>query len=320
LTKTADLAEQLLLLHSQLPQLQFAPEEDSTADQIPAARPYLAHYGLHTLTLQPGIRHFLGAIKCRDYTIACQYWLPPTPTGTVFVVHGYFDHTGLYGHLIQYLIHKNLVVVAFDLPGHGLSDGEQVSIGSFDHYVEVFEEILKHANTHLPRPWHCVGQSTGGAIALKHLLDESDNKHLFTNIALLAPLLHPRLWRSNRLVYLVANLFLSRIKRSFKNNSSDKAFVTFLDSQDPMQARHIPLAWIGAMKRWIEEFHDSPRSSYSLAIIQGDCDETLDWQYNLRQFKDKLPQADIHVIRGAQHHLSNETEQLRNQIFAAMGF
>lgn len=320
MTKTIDLAEQLLLLHAQLPRLQFAPNEDSTASQIPAARPYLDHYGLAHLATQTTTQHFLGAVKCQRYTIACQYWLPPAPLGTVFVVHGYFDHTGLYGHLIQYLINKKLAVVAFDLPGHGLSDGEQGSIASFDHYVDVFEEILDLAKTRLPEPWHCVGQSTGGAIVLKHLLDKPVDMHLFTNIALLAPLLQPRFWRSNRLVYLVARLFLSRVKRSFENNSGDKAFLTFLESNDPLQTRHIPLAWIGAMKHWIEEFHDSPTSPCPLVIVQGDCDGTLDWQYNLRQFKDKLPAVKIQIIKGARHHLANETEQLRRQIFAAMGF
>jgi alpha-beta hydrolase superfamily lysophospholipase len=320
LTEIDFLAARLQSLHVQLPKLSFEPDADTVSTHLPEAKTYLDHYNLSYLSEQASVRHYIGSVKCSGYTIACQYWLPTEPTGTAFVVHGYFDHAGLYGHLFQYLLDKNLVVVAFDLPGHGLSDGEQVSIASFDHYVEVFEEILAAANNHLPQPWHSIGQSTGGAIVLKHLLEETSNNHLFTHISLLAPLLHPRRWHSNRLVYLIAHRFLSRLKRRFLTNSGDPAFLAFLNSQDPLQARHIPLEWIGAMKRWTEEFHDLPISSYPLSIIQGDQDSTLDWRYNLKKLCDKLPQAKIHIIKDARHHLVNETDAIRTQVFEAMGF
>ncbi|RLA45418.1 MAG: alpha/beta hydrolase [Gammaproteobacteria bacterium] len=329
------LLDQLQRLHLQLPKLTFDPGRDTPGSLLPGADIYLDHYGLESLTTnsgaklsgskltgtkQAGTQHFLGSTQSCGYTIACQYWLPAAPTGTVFVVHGYFDHVGLYGHLFQYLLNKNLAVVAFDLPGHGLSDGEQVSIASFDHYVEVFDSILDFATSHMPQPWHSVGQSTGGAIVLKHLLEEASDKHMFHNIALLAPLLHPYKWQSNRLVYLLAHRFLTRITRNFSKNSGNQHFVDFLAQHDPLQAQHIPLEWIGAMKRWTEEFHDLPCNDYPLHIIQGDCDVTLDWHYNLKRFRDKLPKANIHMVTGAQHHLVNETEVLRIQAFDAMGF
>ena len=319
LSNTDLLADQLQRLHLQLPELTFNPATDTASKELPGADIYLNHYSLARLSEPDGIAHYLGANRCCNYTIACQYWLPAAPLGTVFVVHGYFDHTALYGHLIKYLLDANFAVVAFDLPGHGLSDGEQVSIASFDHYVEVFDAILAAAKAHLPQPWHCVGQSTGGAIALKHLLADSQDKHLFEHIALLAPLLHPRRWHSNRWIYLLARRFLSRVKRSFTSNSGDQAFVDFLITGDPLQAQHIPLEWLGAMKRWTEEFHDLPISAYPLTIVQGDQDATLNWRYNLKHFTRKLPEANIRMIKGAQHHLVNERLELRDQVFAAMG-
>ena len=320
MAETELLEDQLQRLRLQLPKLSFDPETDLLSADLPDAIAYLDHYNLAPLTERTDTQHFIGAIKCNGYTIACQYWLPAAPTGTAFVVHGYFDHAGLFGHLFQYLLDKNLAIVAFDLPGHGLSSGEQASIVSFDHYVDVFEAILGAAKNNLPKPWHVIGQSTGGAIVLKHLLEASTHCDIFRRIALLAPLLHPRDWRRNRLVYLIAHRFLSRLKRKFLNNSGDNAFLTFLNSQDPMQARHLPLEWIGAMKRWTEEYHDLPKSDVPLSIIQGDRDATLDWRYNLKEFRDKLPEANIHIIKGANHHLVNETEAIRTQVFEAMGF
>ncbi len=325
------LAEQLKNLHPQLPELSFDPDDDtpgsSTSTLSTIGDPYLSnvsaylnHYGLAALGEGRGLRHFLGAKKCQGYTIACQYWLPKAPVGTAFVVHGYFDHSGLYGHLFEYLLSKDLAVVAFDLPGHGLSDGERVSIASFDHYVEVFDDILDYATGHLPQPWHGIGQSTGGAIVLKHLLAENPYKPTFGKIALLAPLLHPYRWRGNRLIYALAHRFLPHIKRHFTENSGNAGFVKFVTEQDPLQARHIPLEWIGAMKRWTKEFHNLPNNDFPLKIIQGDLDKTLDWRYNLKQFRRKLPKAEIYMVSGGHHHLVNETSDLRRQAFGFMDF
>jgi len=322
-TPTA-VTDSLQRLHESLPPLSFEPENDIPSGQIPYANSYLAHYQLTDINAaaqaQHGTRHYLGQLNTAGYQVACQYWLPENAKGTVFVVHGYFDHSALYRHLFSYLLERGYAVVTFDLPGHGLSDGERASIASFDHYVEAFDGLLAACTDHLPQPWHAVGQSTGGAIVLKHLLEENDGESLFQHIALLAPLLHTRNWGTGRLTYRLLHRFISQIKRNFKANSGDGDFLNFLKHSDPLQSRYIPLEWVGSMKRWTEEFHDLPINHQSMTIVQGDSDMTLDWHYNLAKFQQKLPNAKIEMIAGGQHHLVNETESLRKQAFAAMPF
>ena len=316
--------QSLQRLHETLPPLHFVPDTDTPSQQIPDADSYLRHYKLADINTaaqaQHGTRHFLGKLNTAGYNVACQYWLPRNAKGTVFVVHGYFDHSALYRHLFSYLLERGYAVVTFDLPGHGLSDGERASIASFDHYVEAFDGLLAACADRLPQPWHAVGQSTGGAIVLKHLLEEVNGQSLFEHIALLAPLLHTRHWGRGRLTYRLLRRFISRIKRDFKTNSGDAAFLDFLKHNEPLQSRHIPLEWVGSMKRWTEEFHDLPFNHKALTIIQGDKDMTLDWRYNMAHFAQKLPNAKIEIIAGAQHHLVNEAENLRNEAFAAMPF
>ncbi len=322
------LTESLQRLHETLPVLNFTPESDTPSHQLPHAESYLRHYQLDDVVRQPdsqfspqrGTRHYLGKLHSAGYQIACQYWLPDKPIGTVFVVHGYFDHNALYRHLFNYLLQRDYAVVTFDLPGHGLSDGERASIASFDHYVEVFDGLLAACANHLPQPWHVVGQSTGGAIVLKHLLEEADGESFFEYVALLAPLLHTRHWGRSRLTYRLLRRFISRIKRDFTANSADADFLDFLKHSDPLQSRHVSLEWVGSMKRWTEEFHKLPVNHKTITIVQGDRDMTLDWRYNLAQFRQKLPNAQIGIIAGAQHHLVNEARDLRNKIFAAMPF
>lgn len=321
---TPAMTASLQRLHENLPPLNFAPDTDIPSQRIPHADDYLAHYKLIdtniTAKAQSDTLHFLGQFNTAGYNVACQYWLPKKAKGTVFVVHGYFDHSALYRHLFNYLLAFDYAVVTFDLPGHGLSDGERASIASFDHYVEAFDGLLTVCAKHLPRPWHAVGQSTGGAIVLKHLLEEKNGQSLFEHVALLAPLLHTRNWGRGRLTYQLLRRFISRVNRDFKANSADITFLNFLKHSDPLQSRYIPLEWVGSMKRWTEEFHDLPINHKALTIVQGDRDMTLDWRYNLTQFQQKLPNAKIKIITNAQHHLVNEAEALRNQVFQAMPF
>ncbi|MGE3298201.1 MAG: alpha/beta hydrolase [Porticoccaceae bacterium] len=305
-------------LRHHLPPLAFDPGIDADSRALAGAADYLRHYRLESASVAPDVRHCMGTLATHGYRIAAHYWLHPAPRGTVFVVHGYFDHVGLYGHLIRHLLGRALNVVAFDLPGHGLSDGERVTIASFDRYTEVLADILARAAA-LASPWHGVGQSTGGAILIKYLLDGEHPRPL-DRIALLAPLVHPRRWGLNRLVYLASHRWREAIDRKFMINSGDPEFLDFVQRRDPLQERHVPLEWIGAMKRWAEELHRLPPSPHPVTLVQGDADTTLDWRYNLRLLRQKLPNGRFHLVPGAQHHLVNEAEPIRTRVFAALGF
>ena len=73
------------------------------------------------------------------------------------------------------------------------------------------------------------------------------------------------------------------------------------------------------MKRWAEELHALPPSHRVATVIQGNADTTLDWRYNLRLLRKKLPCGQFHLIAGARHHLVNEIEPIRARVFATMG-
>jgi alpha-beta hydrolase superfamily lysophospholipase len=89
-----------------------------------------------------------------------------------------------------------------------------------------------------------------------------------------------------------------------------------LRDQDPLQPTRVPLDWVGAMDQWISEFAQSGKMDYPVHIIQGDNDKTLDWEYNLSQFRLKFNALQVSIIKRANHHLVNEEETLRDSIFA----
>lgn len=275
---------------------------------------YQAFYGLD-LPHRHRVRRHLGRLAVHDYEIVAQAWYPERPVATLLVLHGYYDHMGLYRHVVDWGLRMDFAVLACDLPGHGLSSGPRASINEFDEYQAVLEALLDEAKRlDLPRPWHLLGQSTGAAIVVDHLLHSPPRPELGRGI-LLAPLVRPCAWRWSRLTYEVVRRFATQIPRRFSDNSGDPDFLAFIRSKDPLQPDILPTAWVGALARWIPRIEGAGPSAHSPLIVQGEADMTVDWQHNLPVLESKFAAPEILRLPSARHHLANEREELRRRYF-----
>jgi alpha-beta hydrolase superfamily lysophospholipase len=256
----------------------------------------------------------MGLLQSGAYTLVGQCWLPVNPRATLVIVHGYYDHLGLYGHLIEWALAQGYAVLGVDLPGHGLSSGTAASIEDFSEYQQALQRLLEIA-THwqLPPPWHFCGQSMGGAIVLDHRLHAVADPR-FGELILLAPLVRPRGWWRGRLSYHLLRPWVSGIKRTFNANSQDQQFLSFVQ-QDPLQAQTLPVAWVGALEQWEARMQRATLNTCSPLIVQGDADRTVDWRYNLGFLQKKFAQPRILMIEQGRHHLVNEALAVREQYF-----
>ena len=294
----------------------FDPTSDETKAS-PLLRHYLDFYRLPTPCKQLSVS--VGTVAVNQTAIFTAAWQPPEPVGTALVVHGYMDHLGLYNHLIRFLLARNLAVLCCDLPGHGLSGGESAYIKDFANYSAVIEEMVSICQQKFPAPLYGLGQSMGGAILLKHLINHPPGvNYCFKRLNLFAPLLHPKAWSTSRRLLPLVRPFKKSIKRVFRPSSYDQEFLDFLRYQDPLQPLTIPIPWLVAVDRWAQEFEASVGSDFEVNLIQGNADKTLDWKYNLEAFKNKLPNLNLHMIDNANHHMVNEIEPLRRKIFEAI--
>jgi len=276
---------------------------------------YQHFYGLDLHARHPGLQSRLGTFEAGGYQIAAQYWRPALARGTVVLLHGYYDHMGLYRHVIDWALGMGFAVLACDLPGHGLSGGAAASIGDFAEYQVVLGALLGQAQElDLPPPWHLCGQSTGGAILLDYLLTGAPRPELGRTI-LLAPLVRPRAWGWSKFSYQMLRPFVDSIPRRFSENSNDAEFLSFLRDRDPLQPKILPTAWVGALARWIPRIEAAGHGAQSLLVVQGDADETVDWRYNLKVLEDKFEKIECLLLTGARHHLANESETLRRRYF-----
>lgn len=279
-------------------------------------RAYQDFYGLDMQRRHPGVHSRLGCFQAAGYQIVAQAWWPAEPVASILLMHGYYDHMGLYRNLVDWALRMDFAVLACDLPGHGLSSGARASINEFDEYQAVLEGLLGQAAAlGLPQPWHLCGQSTGGAILLDHLLCGATLRPELGQTILLAPLVRPRAWGWSKLSYQLVRHFIPAIPRRFSVNSSDSDFISFVHNRDPLQPRVLPTAWVGALSRWVPRIEAAPSSVLAPLIIQGDADMTVDWRHNLAVLQDKFAAADVLLLPNAQHHLVNESEALREHYF-----
>lgn len=124
---------------------------------------YLRFYSLIGLGRDGRVSSRLGRFEIGGYEIVTQLWTPENPVATLVLVHGFYDHMGLYRHVIEWALELGFAVVSCDLPGHGLSSGARASITDFAEYQLVLDRLFVEAETlQLPKPWRLCGQSTGG--------------------------------------------------------------------------------------------------------------------------------------------------------------
>ncbi|KUJ83731.1 alpha/beta hydrolase [Microbulbifer flavimaris] len=296
-------------LRDQLPRLDFSGEESL----LPELQDYRSFYNLHfPLAEKTGVGTFMAA----GFELVSQYWLVKEPRGTLFICHGYFDHTGIYGAAIRFGLERNLNVVIFDFPGHGLSSGEPVAIDTFLQYRQVLSGLLAIARDKLPGPWHAMGQSTGGAALLAYL--QYSAWQPFEKVFLLAPLVRPARWHLRKWMFYLGRFFMVAPNRGFNINTHDAEFARRQAHRDPLQSHVMSMRWLGAMVDWLHAFPKTARNDKRILVLQGTDDETVSWRYNMRVIRDRFPNSKRVIIRGARHQMINETQPFRHQILKAL--
>ena len=120
-------------------------------------------------------------------------WLPKKePKGTILFCQGYSEFIEKYDEVVAELLERNYGVVLFDWRGQGLStrlikDTQKGHINSFADFVKdaniIYQKILVAA---MPPPYHIMGHSMGGHVALRIL---QEFPHRYQKAILCAPFL-----------------------------------------------------------------------------------------------------------------------------------
>jgi alpha-beta hydrolase superfamily lysophospholipase len=91
--------------------------------------------------------------------------MPPEPRRVFVLVHGFGEHSGRYEHVGAWFAARHCAAHAFDLRGHGRSQGVRCHVRRFDELVEDLDRILARARAeHSHLPHFLLGHSMGGLV------------------------------------------------------------------------------------------------------------------------------------------------------------
>ncbi|XOV86107.1 MAG: alpha/beta fold hydrolase [Pseudomonadota bacterium] len=276
------------------------------ATASPLGRSYSRFYSLEF----PSTAHEMGLVQAGNFQVFVQKFSRHGERhGTVLMLHGYLDHSGLQAPSISRLLDLGFDVVALDHPGHGLSSGDRASIPGFQAYVDSLAAAIGHFPD-VQTPLTVMGHSMGGAIAMTYLLQHPG---VFERAVLIAPLFRPKSWRLLRTVHVFGRRLIRGQRRLFRDNTRDEEYRQFIREKDPLSPRFIPTEWVTAMFAWVRDFHQLAPVATRVLVVQGTDDGTVDWRGNIVMIRKKFPGASIHIVNEGKHQLLNEIDEWRHR-------
>lgn len=271
------------------------------------------YFSLYKIKLPENAEHHFQWFSHKDDKIAVQYYIPDSPKGSVFLVHGYYDHVGIYWPIIDFLLSKQIAVFSYDNIGHGLSTGKRAHIDSFDQYQDLLNELLIEFNESdkFPKPYTLIGQSMGGAICLEYF-KRQESFGIFDKSILFAPLVRPYQWNKSKWKFFIVKYLMpwkKYVPRKYSLRSHNKAFQDF-SLIDPLQPKVLPVAWVNAMRMWFSVFIRKPykinNSANSLTVYLASRDETIDAGFSKRVILESFCHTDFIEVPNTFHHLIQE--------------
>ncbi|WCK54221.1 lysophospholipase [Aneurinibacillus sp. Ricciae_BoGa-3] len=96
-----------------------------------------------------------------------QSWRPDNPRAVVAAIHGLGSHSGGLKHIVDYLVPRGYVIHAFDIRGHGKSEGPQAFVNKSTDFLDDAARFLEIIQAEEPTlPLFLLGHSMGGLVSL----------------------------------------------------------------------------------------------------------------------------------------------------------
>jgi lysophospholipase len=265
---------------------------------------------------------------------------PVGARGTVFLFPGRTEYVEKYSDAAAQLGRRGWATASIDWRGQGLSDrkGHRAAIGhvnDFNEFQADVDALLLHAVAlDLPRPWHVLGHSMGGPIALRSLLRRRE----FVRAVFSAPMWGLPLAPHRRLLAwgvssLAASLGLGARETPGSGKVADPAAAPFegnLLTNDPVMfewmKRQITLhpelalgtpslGWLWAALREMHALSREAAPDVPALTLLG-TDESIVDADAVHVRMASWPEGRIEMVEGARHEPLMGRAALRDRLFA----
>ncbi|MTI96508.1 MAG: alpha/beta hydrolase [Firmicutes bacterium] len=247
-------------------------------------------------------------------------WLPERQAkAVVLIIHGYGEHARRYGNVINKLVPAGYSVYAFDLRGHGESEGVRGHVDLFSHYVEdtarFMDEIVRPGTPDIPV--FCLGHSMGSIINMNYVSKYGSHLrgYVLSGTGFASPLNKPGLDFFAALLSKLtpASTIKFPLPPEFISRDSE---VVEAYRQDPLVFDRLSFRLAAEMKRALTQ-GTAAISTLTLPVLLqcGSADQSFTGQRALfenLQAEDKT----LHLYQGLKHEVYNELEADRARVLA----
>jgi alpha-beta hydrolase superfamily lysophospholipase len=254
-----------------------------------------------------------------DFELFFQSWLPNKSVGTLVVTHGLGEHSECYARLAEGLAETNLNIFAWDLRGHGRSEGKRGVIENFTDYTNDLAQFIEHLRSlKLHGPLILLGHSMGALVNLRAVLQHGpmDIKALPLSSPLVGLTLRvPELKKKAAQVlakYLPTYTLYNEV--AFSDLTRDRAVIEEY-SRDPLRHdRSSALLYLQVNENIEYVLKNANSINLPVLIQQAGDDRVVDRDASRKLF-DNLGTQDKEwiIYEGFKHEIFNETQ--RNRVF-----
>ncbi|MDP9237526.1 MAG: lysophospholipase [Chloroflexota bacterium] len=245
-----------------------------------------------------------------------RHWAPEgdAPRAHLVIVHGYAEHSGRYEHVGAYFAGRGYAVHAYDLRGHGLSDGERVLVRSMAEHLDDLDTFLTRVQARAgTAPIFLLGHSMGGGIVALAMVTRRPQ----VRGVLLSGAVLPR-GGIGQAVVGRALMLLGRLaprlrlrELAAETVSRDSAVVALYDS-DPLNYRgKMPAGTVAAMVRASRVIDKRMETILDPLLIMHGTADALAQPDGSRRLYYRIASIDktLKLYEGLYHEILNEPEQ-----------
>lgn len=240
----------------------------------------------------------------------------------VVLVHGLGEHSGRYMPLINFLVHRNYSVTAYDHRGHGKSEGLRGHVERFTDYEDDLDRVVTSVNGLASnRGIFIIGHSMGGLVTMRYAAKSGSR---LRGVVVSAPAIKVAT-KVPAVKLMVARISAMVAPRVRLDNGIDPAVL----SRDPEVGKAYaadPLVHRLVSARWFAEITGAMREvreigsllTLPLLVLQGTEDKLISEQGAKRLFEDiESKDKELKIYSGYYHELFNEPEKFEIYGFVA---